>query len=249
MFASAFIIAMILLIVFGNGSTIIAFIIKKSLRQNPSYWFIVSLSVADFLTGSVLVPYVMFFYWDPLLFKDHTICTVSATFHMIFLVPTIHHLILISADRYYKLMSPLKYKSVMTIRRAIQILSILWSFQIMNTIPFITLERQYDPNCFVANFTILNDLNVHFMPSLISIVYVNIPMIFLTYFNIRTYVIASKFNEVVSREMIHGTQDDRVYITYNLGRIVVERTESSESSTTASLRLSGKSDCIDRLIN
>ena len=230
MIVCALIISMIVLILWGNGSTILAFIVRRKLRQNPSYWFIVSLSVMDFLTGLVLTPFNVYWYWDPVLRKDQTICDINLILLMLFMTPTAYHLMIISADRYFKLVSPLRYKSIMTIKKAAITIVIIWILDILTAFVMVYPDHYYGKTCYSIYYSALSGSSIHFLPSFLTTLFINIPLIGLIYFNIRTYIIAAKFNHVVSREMSNQPGDDRVYIRYNLGKIVVERCYSDDSN-------------------
>ena len=242
------IVSMVCLILWGNGSTIIAFIIRKNLRKNPSYWFIVSLSLMDFLTGLLVAPFTAYWYWEPSLRTDQTICDINAILHLIFTAPTVHHLMIISADRYFKLVSPLKYKTTMTLKRAAIILTFLWLLEIVVAILAVIPDHYFKRNCFTLNYVILES-NIHYFPALLTTFLISLPLMFLVYFSIRTYMIASNFNQVVSRELSIRPGNDRVYIRYKLGKIMVEKCDSSCNSNGQSFRGKNILFQLQRLIN
>ena len=230
MFVPALILSMVIVILWGNGSTIIAFILRKKLRENSSYWFIVSLSVLDFFTGFLVIPFVFYFNWNPDLIADQTICDINMVLHFVFVSPTVHHLMVISADRYFKLISPLKYKSIVTVRRTVILIAILWVGETILGLLMLIPDHSFGRNCFVLKITVLSESNIHAFPGLLATFLLNIPIMFLVFFNIRTYIIASNFNKVISKEISNNPGDHKVYIRYNLGKIVVETCNSSDSS-------------------
>ncbi|XP_033107696.1 muscarinic acetylcholine receptor M3-like [Anneissia japonica] len=132
------------LTVFGNSCVILAFITEKSLHMNPANFFILNLSVADFLTGAISFPlnnlWLMFGRWPfgeavckMWLIVDYTACAVSVC-----------GIILISLDRYWMLKLKMKYRKFQTTKRVTVMVLTTWTI----CIPFYGI-----PTLFWAKFT------------------------------------------------------------------------------------------------
>ena len=137
--------------VIGNILTIIAFCWRPVLRKNPSYWYITSLAVADFLVGVVGVPSTMY---DELSVTrpSHQDCDIILFLHLLSVVPTFSHLLTISTDRYYKLQHPFKYLKIMSVRKAFLIIAFLWISSLITILLFLIPKHSFGATCVVITF-------------------------------------------------------------------------------------------------
>ncbi|XP_041377301.1 5-hydroxytryptamine receptor 6-like [Gigantopelta aegis] len=118
--------------IIGNVFVFLAVISNKKLRTVSNY-FIVSLSLADLLVGTVvMIPAAL----------NETIvewvlgvefCSIWASFDVMLCSASILNVCLISLDRYMSIMTPLRYNAAMTHRRALALLAGTWFVAILTS--------------------------------------------------------------------------------------------------------------------
>ena len=166
----AFLFFLVLLTITGNIIVFWAVICTKKLRT-VSNLFIISLSLADLLVGTVvMIPdvfSVIFQRW----ILAHSFCVFWAGFDVMLCSASILNVCLISLDRYIAIMSPLRYKVLVTYRRAGALLAAAWGIAISASfIPL--LSGIHNPELpTLTNLTLLTDTpQCLFIPSLIYVV-------------------------------------------------------------------------------
>lgn len=124
-----FLFFLVILTIAGNLIVFFAVICNKKL-QTVSNVFIVSLSLADLLVGTVvMIPAVLteiFQRW----ILAHSFCVFWAGFDVMLCSASILNVCLISLDRYIAIMSPLRYKMLVTYKRALAMLAGAWGIAI-----------------------------------------------------------------------------------------------------------------------
>ncbi|XP_045159152.1 5-hydroxytryptamine receptor 6-like [Mercenaria mercenaria] len=166
----AFLFLLVLLTIIGNVVVFLAVICNKKLRT-VSNIFIISLSLADLLVGTVvMIPAVLseiFQRW----ILAHSFCVFWAGFDVMLCSASILNVCLISLDRYIAIMSPLRYKVLVTYRRAMAMLAAAWGIAISASfIPLLSgIHNPELPS--LTNLTLLSDTpQCLFIPSLIYVV-------------------------------------------------------------------------------
>ncbi|XP_052777745.1 5-hydroxytryptamine receptor 6-like [Mya arenaria] len=113
----------------GNIMVFAAVIFNKKLRS-VSNLFIMSLSMADLLLGTVvMIPATLneiFGRW----ILASGFCVVWAGFDVMLCSASVLNVCLISLDRYIAVMSPLRYKVIVTHRRAFAMIAVAWAIAI-----------------------------------------------------------------------------------------------------------------------
>ncbi|KAK7490962.1 hypothetical protein BaRGS_00017834 [Batillaria attramentaria] len=116
----------------GNLLVFLAVASDKKLR-NVSNLFIVSLSLADLLVGTVvMVPAALSEVCQQWVLGT-SFCPVWASFDVMLCSASVLNVCLISFDRYLSIMTPLRYNALMTARRAALLLVIAWSIAVASS--------------------------------------------------------------------------------------------------------------------
>lgn len=122
----------------GNLLVFIAVYSKQALRT-VSNMFIVSLSLADLLVGTVvMIPAAcneIFQEW----ILAHGFCSIWASFDVMLCSASILNVCLISLDRYLVIMRPLRYNAIMSYRRAWILLTLCWTIAVLTS--FVPIEN------------------------------------------------------------------------------------------------------------
>lgn len=130
----------ILATIVGNVLVFVAVSLRKNLRT-ISNMFIMSLSVADFLVGTVvMIPAMLNEIFDEWVLSQ-TFCSIWASFDVMLCSASILNVCLISLDRYLVIMRPLRYNALMTPQRAVALLMICWGLSILSS--FVPIETGY----------------------------------------------------------------------------------------------------------
>ncbi|XP_064157800.1 trace amine-associated receptor 13c-like [Anguilla rostrata] len=113
------------LTVCGNLLVIISICHFKQL-QTPTHFFLLSLAMADFLVGVIVMP----LYFTMLIAPQRCFTTVYCTiFHVVAFYLTfvsIYNVTLIAIDRYVAICNPFQYSMKMTLNVTLRIISIVW---------------------------------------------------------------------------------------------------------------------------
>lgn len=168
-----FLFLLVLITIAGNLLVFFAVIFNRKLRS-VSNLFIVSLSLADLLVGTVvMIPATLnevFGRWALATF----FCVIWASFDVMLCSASVLNVCLISLDRYVAIMYPLRYKMIMTYRRAFVALSVAWLVAICASfIPLVTGIHNPDVPS-LTNLTYISDTpQCYFIPSLIYVLVVS----------------------------------------------------------------------------
>ena len=114
-----------LLAVIGNLLVLMSVIKTHSLRKT-SYYFIASLSLADFLVGLIVNPLYIAITILRVWVSDHPLYKMENFMWIQMLAATSFNLLAVSCDRYIAIMKALRYDSLMTGRRALLAVGVIW---------------------------------------------------------------------------------------------------------------------------
>ncbi|XP_075958507.1 adenosine receptor A1 [Anarhichas minor] len=98
--------------------------IRDSLRE-PTFFFIVSLAVADFLVGVAAVPLAVLL--DGWVSVTPDLCLLLSCVVLVLTQASVLSLLAIAVDRYLRLHTPLRYKALATQRHTLMALSVCWT--------------------------------------------------------------------------------------------------------------------------
>ena len=164
-----FLFLIVLLTIVGNVLVVVAVIMNKKLRS-VSNLFIVSLSLADLLVGTiVMIPAALVEIFQEWILAE-TFCSIWAGFDVMLSSASILNVCLISLDRYIAIMSPLRYRVLVTYKRALGMLAVAWGISVLAS--FIPLQTGlHNPELpSLTNLTLLTDVPMClFIPSLIYV--------------------------------------------------------------------------------
>lgn len=217
------------LIVVGNASTILSFILKRRLRKNPSYWYITSLAASDVLIGSITIPLHLYSrsgFFSPVErtsspMPSNSVCNSLVGSYVMTVAPHIHHLMVLSVDRYLKLTSPLWYRKVMTIERAVSILIIIWILGGVVNLFLLFPDHIFIGDCLNFRMKIMNYSPDHCW--IATILVVHIPCLFLVVCNVRVFMIATKYKAAIENELKAGKKlDDAIFLRYHRGTVILD---------------------------
>ncbi|KAH9528615.1 receptor [Dermatophagoides farinae] len=180
------------IVVFGNGLTMLSICKERYLRTVTNY-FVASLAFADCLVGAIVMPFsvvheVMNKWW---IFGQDW-CDLWHSFDVLASTASILNLCIISLDRYWAITDPITYPSRMTPRKAFIFILSLWLCSALISFPAIVwwravAKKPIEP--YRCNFT--EDVGYLVFSSIISF-YGPLTIMVFTYY--RIYVVASEQN-------------------------------------------------------
>ncbi|XP_077988486.1 adenosine receptor A2b-like [Glandiceps talaboti] len=132
----------------GNALVLISVVVNENL-QSVEHYFIVSLSVADFLVG-ISWPYCAIPLINPFLFDGFYQCLLAYTFFPILVNASIYQLLMISIDRYLSITRPFWHTQFMTPLRYKLCIVLVWIVAITQSLVMWTwlgVEERYFGYC------------------------------------------------------------------------------------------------------
>ena len=218
------------LTIIGNGSLIIVFIQNRRLRRNSSYWFIVSLALADFLIGILTVPFAALLN-SGIIPSNRFNCDINMLLNVPLLGSSLLHMVMISFDRHRKVKYPIKYPAYMTTRKAIYSIFGLWSIVIIQIGASFIAPHDFhgkDSNCFFVKWFPRQPI-VSTMTNATIATLLASPIILIVILNWKIYQIASHFKKRNHKEIFpkgsNAQESDRIFVIYKNGRIEVIKTD------------------------
>ncbi|XP_015241322.1 PREDICTED: adenosine receptor A2b [Cyprinodon variegatus] len=119
-----------------SGNVLVCWAVAiNSTLKNATYYFLVSLAVADILVGCLAIPFAIIISLG--LHLNFYGCLFLACFVLVLTQSSIFSLLAIAIDRYLAVKIPLRYKELMTGKVAREIIAILWILSfVIGLIPF-----------------------------------------------------------------------------------------------------------------
>uniref|UniRef100_A0A8C9RY73 G-protein coupled receptors family 1 profile domain-containing protein n=1 Tax=Scleropages formosus TaxID=113540 RepID=A0A8C9RY73_SCLFO len=179
--------SMILLTVFGNLLVIITIAHFKELHT-PTNYLVLSLAVADFLLGAVIMPPSMVRSLETCWYLGNLFCKIHSSTDIMLSTASVLNLSLISIDRYYAVCQPLHYHTKITNSVVLTMIIISWTlsalhgymmvFMNLNTLGIEDIYNQHfncDGKCFVIISRITSSISstvvvAFFIPALIILI-------------------------------------------------------------------------------
>jgi len=139
-------------IILSNGVVLALISRRKSLRTKSNY-MLLSLAICDLLTGAINIPYFILFSFEVVTYILHTLLSVSAAYHILF----------INAEKYLAIMRPLRHHLV-TKKIVFNILLGIWMIStLIAVIPVVWNESSSRLLCYIIHSAICL-LVVFFIP-------------------------------------------------------------------------------------
>ncbi|XP_075057034.1 trace amine-associated receptor 4-like [Mixophyes fleayi] len=117
----------IILTIMGNLMVIIS-VSHFTQLHTPTNFLILSLAIADFLVGLIIMPYSMVRSVTSCWYFGDIFCKIHSCFDVMLCTTSIFHLFFISVDRYYAICHPLNYYRKITIPVVEVFLCVSWSW-------------------------------------------------------------------------------------------------------------------------
>ncbi|XP_069041855.1 trace amine-associated receptor 13c-like [Lepisosteus oculatus] len=124
-----FFISVLMLTVCGNLVVIISISHFKQLHT-PTNLLLLSLAVADFLIGLIVMPFVMIRYIETCWYFGITFCAFFYAVVTLLSVVSLSNILLISIDRYLAVCDPLQYSNKITLNIICMCIILSWSFSV-----------------------------------------------------------------------------------------------------------------------
>lgn len=136
--ATAVTLGLLTLVTLAGNLLVFAAVASDKKLRTVSNLFIVSLSLADLLVGTVVMVPATLSEVCQRWVLGATFCPVWASFDVMLCSASVLNVCLISFDRYLSIMTPLRYNALMTTRRAGLLLLLAWSIAVASSFVPIT---------------------------------------------------------------------------------------------------------------
>ncbi|KAJ7998746.1 hypothetical protein DPEC_G00208070 [Dallia pectoralis] len=124
----------------GNAPVIWAVWSSCALRE-PTFCFMLSLAVADFLVGFVAVPFAVLV--DGQVSTSFNVCLIISCVVIMLTMASVLSLLAIAVDRYLRVVIPLRYRKTVTERRSWLVVGSCWFFAfLLSSPPILGWNRQ-----------------------------------------------------------------------------------------------------------
>jgi muscarinic acetylcholine receptor len=114
------------LTVLGNILVMLAFFLDRQIRQ-PTNYFILSLSVSDFLIGLLSMPLLTIYIYAKEWPLNATICDIWLSLDYTVCLTSIYTVLFITIDRFYSVKMPAKYRKWRTKSKINIMIAITWA--------------------------------------------------------------------------------------------------------------------------
>ena len=223
---------MSLVSIFGNLIVILCFLKYKSLRTHHNY-YILSLSISDFVIGFFCIP----FYAFNITFNNgnwsfgESLCRIWLILESIFSTASVLEILTISFDRFTSVVFPIKYRRWSLQRFAILNIFLVWLMAILFYVPAAILwpkiTKDTHQNSSINAFKCRAEFRNNFYYLLVlSIFEFFLPLVLLIIFNISIYL--SLRQRVDKTKSIYSSISQRVSIK-TTGSVRVHRKENENS--------------------
>ena len=142
-----------MLAVGGNTLVLMAVYKTRSLRK-PSYYFVASLSLADFFVGLIVNPIYIAITVLGVWGCDHPLYKVENVLWIQTLVATSFNLLVISCDRYIAIVHALRYNTIITNKTAIVLISVVWLSSVSLAISSLFIKHNFEEETWFATVVI-----------------------------------------------------------------------------------------------
>ncbi|KHJ99948.1 7 transmembrane receptor [Oesophagostomum dentatum] len=119
------VLVMIIVTVVGNALVCLAVVLVRKLQQ-PANFLIVSLAIADFFVGMLVMPLALVDLLFPQWPLGRSMCKLWTTADLTLCTASIVSLCAISVDRYLVITRPLRYSAMRTTARMLVYIAIVW---------------------------------------------------------------------------------------------------------------------------
>ncbi|VDM74522.1 unnamed protein product [Strongylus vulgaris] len=120
-----FVLVMIIVTVVGNALVCLAVILVRKLQQ-PANFLIISLAIADFFVGMLVMPLALVDLLFPVWPLGRSMCKLWTTADLTLCTASIVSLCAISVDRYLVITRPLRYSAKRTTTRMLVYIAVVW---------------------------------------------------------------------------------------------------------------------------
>ncbi|CAK5050747.1 unnamed protein product [Meloidogyne enterolobii] len=131
----AFISVVMLVIVLGNLMVVLTVKFDSKLRAQRQNWLIVSLAVADFLVGLLVMPLTLLYEIIGVWILGGFLCELWLALDVLFVTASILHICIISLDRYWSVTQPLTYPIKRTPTRICVMIGVAWLVSFLISFP------------------------------------------------------------------------------------------------------------------
>jgi len=172
-----------LLTVVSNSIVMIALIYDKKLRK-PSNYIIFSLSVADVLTGAILMPMMIILFLAP---KSQP-CIWIFEIELLFNISSIYHIFCITIDRYLNIVS-FRYSVTQSARPVIILIAIAW----MVAFSVVFIPRIWGDHIFGQVYDNKNECRIVMSPIYMHIrftISTYVPFITIIVLNVKIFIVS-----------------------------------------------------------
>lgn len=115
-----------ILTILGNTLVILAFFLDRQIRQ-PTNYFILSLSLSDFLIGLLSMPLLTIYIYAKDWPLNATICDIWLSLDYTVCLTSIYTVLLITIDRFCSVKMPAKYRKWRTTKKINIMIAITWA--------------------------------------------------------------------------------------------------------------------------
>nr|XP_015195528.1 PREDICTED: trace amine-associated receptor 13c-like [Lepisosteus oculatus] len=137
-----FFISVAILTVCGNLMVIISISHFKQLHT-PTNFLLLSLAVADFLSGLIVMPFLMIMYIETCWYFGVTFCYIFTSVFAILSVTSLINVVFISIDRYFAVCDPLQYSNKITVNVISLCIILSWSFAILYSLMIVACNINF----------------------------------------------------------------------------------------------------------
>uniref|UniRef100_A0AC34QVW5 G-protein coupled receptors family 1 profile domain-containing protein n=1 Tax=Panagrolaimus sp. JU765 TaxID=591449 RepID=A0AC34QVW5_9BILA len=125
-FFCVFVSLLILATIVGNAMVCLAIFMVRKLKQQPANLLLISLAVADFSVGLLVMPIALIYMIEDRWMLGDFLCRFWTSADLTLCTASILNLCLISVDRYLVVTRPLRYCAKRTRRRMLGYIAIVW---------------------------------------------------------------------------------------------------------------------------
>ncbi|MBN3314650.1 TA13C protein, partial [Atractosteus spatula] len=111
--------------------------------HTPTNLLLLSLAVADFLSGLIMMPFLMIMYIETCWYFGMTFCYIFTSVFAILSVTSLINVVFISIDRYFAVCDPLQYSNKITVNVISLCIILSWSFAILYSLMIVVCNINF----------------------------------------------------------------------------------------------------------